>query len=55
MLAGFLVIYFSHAKDAEAREAAHAKAIADEQAALAKKKADAEAKAAKDAILGAKK
>ena len=49
MLAGFLVIYFTHAKESEEREAHRAKVIADEQAAAAKKKADAEAKAAKDA------
>ncbi|MBI5771635.1 MAG: hypothetical protein HZA93_27940 [Verrucomicrobia bacterium] len=49
MLAGFLVIYFTHAKESEAREAQHAKRIADEQAAVAKKKKEAEDKAAKDA------
>lgn len=49
MLAGFLVIYFTHKKESEEREVHRAKVIAEEQAAAAKKKADAEAKAAKDA------
>jgi len=49
MLAGFLVIYVTHKKESEEREATRARIVAEEQAAAAKKRADSEARAAKEA------
>jgi|SRR5687768_15259040 len=49
MLAGFLVIYFSHKEKAEAKERAHIELVAKEKAAAEEKKKVAEAKARDDA------
>ena len=49
MLAGFLVFYFSHAKEAEAKEAQHIAQIAKDKAAADEKKKIAETKARDDA------
>ena len=49
MLAGFLVIYFSHKEKAEEKERAHIAAVAKEKADAEEKKKVAEAKAREDA------
>ena len=49
MLAGFLVIYFSHKEKAEAKERAHIAHVAKEKAEADDKKKAAEAKAREDA------
>lgn len=49
MLAGFLVIYFSHKEKAEAKERAHIAQVAKEKADAEEKKKVAEAKAREDA------
>lgn len=49
MLAGFLVIYFSHREKAEAKEKAHIAQVAREKADAEEKKKVAEAKAREDA------
>jgi ABC-type Na+ efflux pump permease subunit len=49
MLAGFMVIYFSHAKEAQEKEARHVAQVAKERAEAEEKKKAAEAKAREDA------
>jgi hypothetical protein len=49
MLAGFLVIYFSHKEESEAKERAHIEQVAREKAEAEEKKKIAEAKAREDA------
>ena len=49
MLAGFLVVYFSHKEKAEAKERAHIEQVAREKAEAEEKKRVAEAKAREDA------
>src|ERR1043166_4465298 len=49
MLAGFLVIYFSHKKEAQEKEARHIAQVAKEKADAEEKKKVAEAKAREDA------
>jgi hypothetical protein len=49
MLAGFLVLYFSHKEQAEAKERAHVAQVAKEKADAEAKKKVAEAKAREDA------
>jgi hypothetical protein len=49
MLAGFLVIYFSHAKEAEEKEARHIAQVAKEKSEAEEKKKVAETKAREDA------
>src|SRR5688572_6066262 len=49
MLAGFLVIYFSHKEKAEAKERAHVAQVAKEKTDAEQKKQAAEAKAREDA------
>ena len=49
MLAGFLVIYFSHKEKSEAKEREHIAQVAKEKAAAEEKKKAAEAKAREDA------
>ncbi len=49
MLAGFLVIYFSHAKEAEEKEARHIAQVAKEKSDAEEKKKVAETKAREDA------
>lgn len=49
MLAGFLVIYFSHKKEAEEKEARHIAQVAKERADAEQKKKVAETKAREDA------
>jgi hypothetical protein len=49
MLAGFLVIYFSHKEQSEAKERAHIALVAKEKAEADEKKRIAEAKAREDA------
>jgi len=49
LLAGFLVVYFSHKEQAEAKERAHIEQMAKEKTAADEKKKVAEAKAREDA------